>query len=213
MKWHDKIGNRIVVLNLSHREDRLLEFTEQAEKYSIPFLRIESIHDKESGARGLRDTILKLFNEEILNETKHLLVFEDDAECVVPPEEFNSVMEKVIDQLPGNYHMVFLGGQLTNRISHFHSENLIPVQKFFATHAVLYSLEGMKAVVASNLGYPIDNHLVEAVQPLGGCYCVYPLLFGQRPGMSDIYNNFIDWSVFIQGRYEQKIVEYKQGLR
>lgn len=211
MSWYDNIS--IVVLNLPHREDRLLAFTEQAEKLNFPFLRVESIHDTASGARGLRDTMSQLFNEEILKETKHLLVFEDDADAVEDEPAFTKTMEGVMNQLPGGYHMIFLGGQLTHRISSFHSENLFQAKMIFSTHSVLYSLDGMKAVVASNLDYPIDNHLVKTVQEYGRCYCVYPLLFGQKPGQSDIYNNFIDWSPFIQARYQQKIVEYKQGMR
>lgn len=209
--WYDNI--KIVCLNLPFREDRLLQFVEQAEKLGIPFLRVESIYDSEQGARGLRDTITRLFNQEIVNGTKHLLVYEDDAMCVESPEVFNQTMEKVVNQLPPDYHMVFLGCQITGRIKSFYSENIFPVVHAYSTHAVLYSLAGMAAVLASDLQYPIDNHLVQTVQLEGKCYAVHPLLFSQVPGHSDIGKNFIDWSPFIIDRHQQKIVEFKQGMR
>lgn len=211
--WHDKI-DRIVCLNLAKRIDRLLAFTEMAEKLKLPFERIESIFDSQQGARGLRDTIYSLFLEEIVKETSHLLIFEDDAMCVVDEPYFNQIMGKVVDQLPSNYHMIFLGCQITGRIQEFYSENIFPVIQAYSTHAVLYSLSGMKAVIASNLDYPIDNHLTKTVQPLGKCYAVDPLLFSQVPGISDIGGgNFMDWTPFIVARHEQKINEYKLGMR
>lgn len=212
MSWHDKIG-RIVCLNLAKREDRLLAFTEQAEKYSLPFERVEAIYDEAQGARGLRDTLVKLFNEAIGNETKSVLVFEDDCDIVVDPDTFNSTMEKVMEQLPPNYDMVLLGCQLSHRISHFNSENIFPVTMAFSTHSVLYSLQGMKNIVALPLEFPIDNDMVARLQPMNRTYCVYPLLCSQVEGFSDIGKSRIAWDAFISARYEQKINEYKLGMR
>lgn len=210
--WYDKI-NRIVCLNLAHREDRLLFFVEQAEKYGLPFERVEAIYDEQQGARGLRDTLIKLFTEEIDKETDHLLVFEDDCDIVVDKELFIDTMEKVVEQLPSDYHMILLGCQLCGRIQHFHSPNIFQVVAAFSTHAVLYSLRGMRTIVSSNLGFPIDNDMVERIQPLGKTYSVYPLLCSQVEGFSDIGRNKISWKPFIEGRYEQKINEYKLGMR
>lgn len=208
MKWVNKI-DRIVCLNLSHREDRLIAFTEQAEKYNIPFERVEAIRDTEQGARGLRDTMVRLFNEEIEKGANHILVFEDDCLMVEGEVVFNDTMDRVMEQLPENYHMVLLGCQLTARISHWFSPNLIPVTKAFSTHAVLYSLHGMKEIISSNLGYPIDNFLVDTLQPLGRCYCTYPLLATQSEGFSDIGQNVINWSPFIVQKFEQMVNEFR----
>lgn len=205
--WVNKI-DRIVCLNLTHRTDRLLDFTEQMEKYEIPFERISAIYDTVQGARGLRDTMVELFKEEIEKGTEHLLVFEDDCEIIVEKIWLDETMNKVMEQLPPNYHMVLLGCQLTNRITEFRSPNLIPVSMAFSTHAVLYSLQGMKEIMARDMGWPIDNWTVEHIQKLGHSYCTFPLLCSQKPGKSDIGGQHISWKPFIEDRFQQKINEY-----
>jgi len=209
MDWINRV-TRICVLNLTHRTDRLLDFTEQAEIYEIPFDRINAIQDKESGARGLRDTMVNLFREEIAKGTEHLLVFEDDALIVVEPITFHETMDKVMEQIPENYHMVFLGCQITVNGCKFAYPNLIRVVKAFSTHSVLYSLQGMKEMV-DRMGYPIDNWIVDKIQPMGHSYCTYPFLCSQKPGISDIYSgNFIDWRPFLDIRYQQRLHEIQR---
>jgi len=209
MDWLNKTG-RIVCLNLPHREDRLLDFTKQMEEYEIPFERIEAIRDEQQGARGLRDTMVKLFNEEIPKGTEHLLVFEDDAEIVVNKETFHDTMNNVMNQLPEMYHMIFLGCQITSNGCKWHSGNLIRVVKAFSTHAVLYSLQGMKEIVSRGLGFPIDNWYVAELQNFGHSYCTYPFLCSQFPGHSDIGGNFVDWKPFMDVRFSQKIHEIRR---
>lgn len=209
MNWLTEI-DKIVVLNLLHRTDRLLSVTEQFEKYKIPFERYEAIRDTQQGAKGLRDTMVKLFNEELEKGTEHLLVFEDDVKIVADDYTFHDTMNKIVESFPFNYHMILLGCQLTKRIDKFFTANLIPVQLAFSTHAVLYSKTGMMAIIDSDLGYPIDNDMVAKIQPMGLSFCTYPLLCSQIPGHSDIGGNYIEWDKFISPRYEQKINEFRR---
>lgn len=207
MEWINKI-DRIVVLNLSHREDRLIFITEQFEKYSIPFDRVEAIYNEQQGAQGLRDTVCKLFREELEKGSEHILVFEDDCKLITSETDFHETMNKVMSQRPEKYHMIYLGGQMSHRITRFHSENLIPVQKYFATHAVMYSRDAMQQMVES-MGFPIDNWAVDNIQIMGFCYAIHPILASQIKGYSDIGKNEIDWHPFIVPRHEQRINEYR----
>lgn len=209
MGWLNKI-DRIVCINLVHRTDRLLDFTSQMEEYEIPFERIHAMQDKEQGARGLRDTMVNLFNEEIQKGTEHLLVFEDDAEIITYPHLFHPAMDKVMQQLPENYHMVFLGCQITSNGCKWHSANLIRVQKAFSTHAVIYSLQGMKEIMARDFGYPIDNWYCDNLQAMGHSYCTYPFLVSQVTGFSDIGGRVQDWKPFLEQRFAQKVAEIRR---
>jgi len=208
MDWMKNIGS-ICVLNLLHRTDRLLEFTEMMEKFEIPFERVSAIHDKEQGARGLRDTMVELFTEEIAKGTQHLLVFEDDAEIVVERELFDNSMNEVMKELPESYHICFLGCQITSNGCKRHSPHLIKVVKAFSTHAVIWSLQGMKEVMARGMGFPIDNWMVDHIEPLAQSYCTNPFLVSQRDGVSDIGGNFISWKPFLEQRFRQKIGEIR----
>lgn len=205
MSWINFLDD-ILLINLAKREDRLLVSAKDCETYGIPYRRISAIENTQ-GAIGLRDTMLQIFNEAIEKDHKNILVLEDDFQIICSPELFNSTMDNVVKQLPENYHMCFLGGQASNRFSHFHSQNLLPVTKYFSTHSVIYSQQGIREILARGLGYPIDNWMVDKVQPLGFCYTVHPLLCSQYPGHSDIGKNFIDWFNFIVPRHEQKIAE------
>lgn len=209
--WHS-LFSKIYLINLSKRTDRLLTSVEQCEEYGIPFERFNAIEDREQGARGLKNSMVEIFKDAIQNQYPHILILEDDFKIVVGKQEFIDTMEKVVEQIPDVYHLIFLGCQLSARITHFHSPNLFPVTKAFSTHSVIWGLEGMKQCVES-IGYPIDNWLVDNVEPLGKTYCVYPLLASQMAGFSDIGGNEIDWNPFIVPRYEQKINEFRLGMR
>lgn len=209
MGWRS-FFNEIFVINLTKRTDRLLQITEDFEQYQIPFTRFQAV-EAHNGAEGLRDTMLLLFNECLSKNYDNILVFEDDAKVVQGVEIFNDTMDKVIAQLPQNYHLCFLGGQPTGRFSGFYSPNLLPVRLYFSTHAVMYSKQGMKEIMAREMDFPIDNWYVKEIESLGQSYCTHPLLFSQYAGYSDIGKNEIDWSPFIIPRHEQRINELNAG--
>lgn len=205
MNWLSRIDN-IVCINLLKRTDRLIDFTEMAELYEIPFSRVSAIADMESGAKGLRDTMRNLFNEEIEKGTRHLLVFEDDAEIIVPKEIFHNYMDAVIlRQLPENYHTLFLGCQLSPKKNQSVSANLVRIAEAYSTHAVLYSLQGMKEIVSQKFDYPIDNWYVTHIQVLGHSYCTNPILVSQRDGYSDIGREKISWKPFLEHIFDKRL--------
>ena len=203
MKWLS-FFDEIFVLNLSKRQDRLLEITEHFEEYEIPFKRIESIENS-NGAEGLRDTMLLIFEDAIDKGRENILVFEDDCEIIKGKEIFHDIMNKAIEQLPENYLMFFLGGQPTGGYSSFYSNNLLPVIKYYSTHSVCYSKRGIKEILQRGMEYPIDIWYVDVIQPLGNCYAVDPILTTQREGYSDIGKNEINWTPFIVAKHQQEI--------
>lgn len=199
--------DQIYLINLSHRTDRLLDTTEQFELYEIPYKRVEAVYNDQQGAEGLRDTMLKIFQDATDNNYERILVFEDDVQFVVEKAIVDATMQGVLEQLPDNFLLLYLGGQPTAGFSNFYTANLLPAIKYFATHAVAYSRQAIKEIMARGMGFPIDNWLVDNIQTLGNCYTVHPLIASQRPGMSDIGKTFIDWRAFIEARHEQKINE------
>lgn len=208
MEWINKI-DAIYCINLLKRDDRLLEFVEQAEKYRIPFQRYSAI-EHSNGAIGLKMTMEKLFTECLEKGYEHVLVFEDDCLNVEGVEIFHDTMNKVMNNLPPNYVMIFLGCQLTGEIKYFHSPNLLKGTRMYSTHAVLYSKRGMMEAISQGISHPIDNWFVNNLETLNESYAVVPLLCSQREGFSDIGQSEISWRPFIEPRFNQKLNEARR---
>ena len=175
----------IYCINLAKRQDRLIEFTEEAEKYSIPFELITAIEHSQ-GAEGLRLTIEKIFENAIEKNYEQILIFEDDCVMTQGIEIFHDTMNNAIKQLPKNWDIMYLSGQVTCGFKYRHSANLLQLDGCFATHSWAISLQGMKEILSQGLYAPIDNCLVDRIQKLQRCYITYPILTTQRAGTSDI---------------------------
>lgn len=204
MSWINYF-DAIFVINLPKRTDRLLDITEQMLNYDIPFTLIDAIEDK-NGAEGLRLTTEKLLTECVEKELKNVLIFEDDCLFVNDP---NPIMNEVVKQLPDNYHIVYLGGQIVHGVNRQQSANLFQLDTVYSTHAWGISLQGMKEIISKGLTAPIDNCLVDNIQKLQQCYITFPLLATQRAGFSNIGNSYIDWDIYITPKYNQQISNVK----
>jgi GR25 family glycosyltransferase involved in LPS biosynthesis len=203
MNWQS-FFDKIYVINLAKRKDRLLQVTEEMDKYGIEFDLVDAIEDTESGARGLRDTMIKIFTEALENNYERIFVFEDDAMWLEDP---NPILNAAVEQLPDNWHLLYAGVQATKGFKYRHSANLLNLDGGFATHAVGYSKQCIKEIMSRDMQYPIDNWIVTDIQNMGHTYCTYPFLCTQRPSFSDIGKTDIDWRVFLETRYYQKLAE------
>lgn len=205
--WHKKV-DKVYVLNLDKRTDRLIDFYVGIEELGFDVERKRAVeHSK--GAVGLMYTMLELFNEVLSRGYENILVFEDDA-YVVDGVDFNATMDAAIEQLPPNYDMLFLGCQPSKGYECFYSKNLLPVKHAYSTHAVLYSKKGINMILASSLSEPIDNHYVDHIQPSGDCYQIFPFLCGQRAGYSDIGKSEISWDYYLKRKHDEEILKLKQ---
>jgi GR25 family glycosyltransferase involved in LPS biosynthesis len=203
--WTD-FFDKILVINLPSRTDRLLQIAEELYKWDIPYELVNATpHD--NGAEGLRITVEKIFRDAIADNLNSVLIFEDDAMFVDSCGNPNDTMEQVVNQLPPTWQILYLGAQCTNGFKAKKSSNLLLLDMAFATHAWAISLDGMKEILAAGLESPIDNSIVKTVQPNGHTYITYPLLCTQRPGYSDIGRTEINWQPFIEQRYYQKFSE------
>lgn len=204
MSWTNYF-DEIYVINLPERKDRLLEVCEEMDKYDIPFKLVDGIKH-ESGAEGLRLVVENILKEAIEKNYKAILIFEDDCMWVENP---NGVIEKALEQLPDDWHILFLGAQCTRGFKYRAGTNLLQLDGAYATHAWAISLTGMKYILSEGLTAPIDNCIVDKVQTAQKCFITYPLLATQRTGFSSIGNADINWDAFITPRYYQKLAELK----
>ena len=77
MEWINYF-QRIALINLADRFDRLYDTIQIMDEYKIPFERFDAIRH-ENGALGLGITMKRLFNECLENDIQNVLVLEDDV--------------------------------------------------------------------------------------------------------------------------------------
>ena len=200
MSWIN-FFDAIYVINLRKRVDRLLEVTEELEKYNIPFQLITAI-ENENGAEGLRQTVENIFKNSIEKKHEQILIFEDDNYFLHDP---NPIMEVAVKELPEYWHILYLSGQASNGFNRRHSSSLLQLDTCYSTNAWAISNQGMKEILAAELKAPIDNSVVDSVQKQQKSFITYPLLASQRAGVSDIGGTFIDWNSFIINKYNEKL--------
>lgn len=200
--------DKIYVINLAKRTDRMEQAKNQLDKYNIPFERFEAIEDV-NGAEGLRLTMIEIFTNAIRSNYKNILLLEDDLDVIQP--EINSIMDNVVKDIPSNYDIIYLGCQLCRTPSEWYNENLLRVQSAFATHAAMYSLQAMKKILERNFFSPVDNCICQYVQPENLCFAIYPILISQIPSKSDIYKDqeCMDWRKYLQDKYWIQIAKMK----
>lgn len=200
MQWTDFL-DAIYCISLPESKERRQLFRDEMKKYDIPFSIWPAIK-KDNGAKGLRATFIDIFTIAVQNDFNNVLIFEDDAIVVCP--DINEVMNKVINQLPKWYDMVYLGINAFGGFHYFHSENLLKVKAGCTTHAVMYSKKFMEKVLAEPIKAPIDMHFTEFHKD-GRAFATYPLLYSQRTGFSYIENKDVNYSKLIQERFEEKV--------
>ena len=202
-----KLFHKDICNKLKKRKDRLLDICDEMERMNIDFELVTAIEDEENGARGLRDTVWKIIEQGVKEEWDNVLIFEDDCQFIEPKHVVDEAMNKAIEQLPYNWLLFYLSGQVTNGFKERTGSNLLQVDMCFATHSWAISQNGMKEIYNLGLDYPIDNSVVQKIQPLQRSYITYPILTTQRFGYSDIGKAEINWNHFLVTRYNQKLHE------
>lgn len=204
--WTD-FFSRIVLINLVTRTDRLLESSDELNKYGVPFEVVRAIKN-ENGQRGISDTLRALFKESLKMGHKKLLVFEDDVKMLVEPNEFDRVMDLAQVELPTDWDMLYLGANIPYPSCAWeYSPHLIKIGYALSLHAVAYSSKCMERILRVPRQLPIDVQIAKEVHWAASSFVTYPLLCTQRPGYSDIESREVSYGHFIEDRYK-KVEEY-----
>lgn len=188
-----EIFNKIFLINLDNEigRERLAVCDEHLKEQGIEYERWVAV-EKENGAHGLLATMKELFEYCVLSGFTNVLVLEDDAKMLLP---FWPFVKEIWPQLPADYHCLFLGCNLLSKPVR-HSANILRIRSSYATHAICYSLEGMKLILKlfeEPEVVPYDIVLMKGLQYLGKSYCTFPMLCIQREGYSSIEKRVIDW--------------------
>jgi GR25 family glycosyltransferase involved in LPS biosynthesis len=177
------------VINLDKRPDRLSELNLplEWERFSATDgEQYQNTPQKEKGWRGCHNSHTRLM-EMIVNSSDAdlYLIFEDDVEVC---GDFIIKMEEIINSLPYDWELLFLGGwNVGDKIRYNEFVNL--AKKVYCMHAYI-----IKPQIANKLLnkfneriYKIDILLAELLPELNAYIC-NPTIAWQRPGFSNIEN-------------------------
>lgn len=189
----NQVFEKVVVINLARRTDRLASITEQLNAHNIEFERFEAIDGQELGVSGVAACVMS--HRAVIEKYKDcqsLFIFEDDAEL---KPDFALLWDRFIANLPDDWQMLYLG---CNRIeSNPVADGVGRLLQGVATHAY-----GAKQTIFDDLirvskaTNPIDISYMQ-MQVLVPTYVALPTMVGQVAGFSDIEQSFTDYTFLL----------------
>ena len=102
--WYEKIDG-IVYINLEKRADRnklLLQELNKIELDAQKVNKVSGIYMPKNGHKGCVQSHIIALNIAKMNKWKYVLIFEDDMELNVSPEEFNNMINNTLDYTKEN---------------------------------------------------------------------------------------------------------------
>jgi len=195
--------DRIVIINLKRRPDRLFTFWGEIDRHQWPFMKpqvfeavdgsggvvpLPSDWTAGAGAWGCMQSHRQVLERALMDDVKQLLVLEDDI-CLRP--SFLEEITEFLRRIPSDWDQLMLGGEHVGRPPHRVKQGVVRVSRCHRTHA--YAVRGrfMKALykyLVSTSGH-CDQRIGE-IQHRHRVYAPDPFIFGQNRGKSDIGPSF-----------------------
>ncbi len=196
MKFNDYF-DRVVVINLDRREDRLRQFESQTKDLGIDFVRYSAVDAQAFGIDGTK--ACSRSHRQVLVDAKadgvdRLFVFEDDAEF---RPNFNQAFERITKVIPDDWQMFYLGSWPYSIID-VGIEGLRLTHGNITTHAYGAKREIFDDLIACSLNesQPIDV-MYGLMHPNIKTYMAHPSIVTQAIGISDIRKGLVNYQAHI----------------
>lgn len=181
MNWNSYF-DRIYVVNLPERTDRLQQAICEMNKYNIPFEVFEGFEcDNRDGVNGIFLSIYKIIEKCYFNGIENVLIFEDDVLFVNNPQEYFKKIDWSLFKYGELYDIFYLGLNTDDRpltnvnvISDFPKESNYRVVHAYGCHAMCISRKGMFKIlkeITLQSFYFVDD-FIEHPSQLRKCYSV-----------------------------------------
>jgi GR25 family glycosyltransferase involved in LPS biosynthesis len=210
----NKYVDKIFVINLKNRTDRLEKFDELSKLHNFEYEIIEAFNGKERidnnfeydgikvGMPYVNESyfrsqvgclishleLIKLCKE---NRYKRVLIFEDDVEFC---DDFNSKFEKLMESVNDSWDILYLSGSLP-KFTETH-DRYSRVSHLLTTHSYMIREEFydilIKTLSENLFTKPVDSSYMDVISAIK-TYVAMPYLTYQRAGFSDIgqcYNDY-----------------------
>ena len=186
----NQIFDRVVVINLDSRTDRMEAFDVQAKKFGIEYVRFPAVIANPPDLPptwACKESHIAVLKEAIKDKVKRLFVFEDDAVFV---DDFNEKLEELYNKLPADWDMFYLGAW--HIVNQPYTEGLVKMIESYSAHAYGINEHFMQDAFSQvYVPKPIDIAF-SMKHPHIKAYCAKPALVGQAPGYSDIEKEYRD---------------------
>jgi GR25 family glycosyltransferase involved in LPS biosynthesis len=202
--------DKVYLINLDRRPDRLDNFQKQVEKYNLgEYERISAVDGNKLNLNNYK-SILKpgeigviLTNFLIIKSAqeknfKKILIIEDDCEFT---EEINN-WEEYLNSVPKDWDMIYFGGNHNTHVGVNEpikiNQKIVKLHSTFSAHFIIINntvFEHIK-ILKKNLSEPLDVSYSK-FQKIFNCYSTSLPLAKQKPGFSDIQNQNLDYNWLI----------------
>ena len=186
----NEIFEKVIVINLAKRPDRMAQIKEQLDAHKITFERFEAIDGQELGITGVAACALS--HRAVIEKYKDcqsLFIFEDDAEL---DPNFKQLWDVFIANLPDDWQMVYLG---CNKIDWQPiAKGVARLSAGISTHAYGAKQSVFDSMIdLSKRAEAVDVSYMQ-LQVSVPTYVAVPTMVGQVPGFSDIEQRFTDYT-------------------
>ena len=180
--------DKVVVINLDRRKDRLEKVDAQLQELGITYERFSAIDAKELGIdpiQACKQSHIRVL-EDSVGKT---LILEDDAYFM---ESFNERFTEFIELLPKDWHIFYLGAVLLN--SERCNDIMVRAMDTSSLHAYCVNPEFKEIALEQGRDYP--EHIDVAYRLLHRQYRSYaakPPMVKQYPSYSDLMLEDVDY--------------------
>lgn len=187
----NEIFDRVAVINLDKRTDRMEEFDRQAKEIGLEYIRysaIEAIPKVLHPNDACKQSHVNVIQQAVDDGVSRLFVFEDDADFV---PDFERKLNEFLSKVPQQWDMLYLGAWIHQ--SEPVVDGVVRLLDSYSAHAYGINTAFMELALASakHRNTPIDIAL-SITHPRINAYCAKPALVRQRPGYSDIEKEYRD---------------------
>jgi GR25 family glycosyltransferase involved in LPS biosynthesis len=219
MPFINRICDKIYVINLENKTDRLETFDKQMKKNKIVYERFNAIVGEKvirderltdycntfctDGMKGCALSHRTLWETVVKNGYRNVMICEDDA---MIPDDFDSKFQMIYYQIPKDYDMLYLGclfggkddsslNKLITKINGYEPEDIntdvYKVKGTIGTHCYIISLEGAQKFVDKPISFHIDTQIMYWIKTYNyKSYAVNPLLVDSSQNNSSLSETY-----------------------